>query len=170
MACVLVDPDIELRTLINQSASAVRSIHPEFADCIARVPDLLDLEVADAAREVASMGLIQRELDEQPYDWPGISPFVIPTVVWSLWSALKAGGDFMEAVLLAIEPGGDVDTTAAIAGAIAGTRIGRSALPQNLADLVHDGGSWRADELAVLGEAVVRRSKAIPHGTRSTRS
>jgi ADP-ribosylglycohydrolase len=82
--------------------------------------------------------------------WPGISPFVIPSVLWSLYAFLHSPDDYWRAVTIAIEVGGDVDTTAAMTGALSGARLGRSAIPGWLARRVNDDGSWGHDELVAL--------------------
>jgi ADP-ribosylglycohydrolase len=47
-------------------------------------------------------------------------------------------------------PGGDVDTTAAMTGALAGARVGLRGLPEDMAVLVHDRGAWGYDQLVAL--------------------
>jgi ADP-ribosylglycohydrolase len=53
-------------------------------------------------------------------------------------------------VCTAVAVGGDVDTTAAMAGAISGARVGLAGLPRSLARLVTDRGTWGYDELVDL--------------------
>jgi ADP-ribosylglycohydrolase len=56
----------------------------------------------------------------------------------------------MCAVQTAIEVGGDVDSTAAMTGALSGARLGLAALPAWQARLVNDNGTWGHDELVEL--------------------
>ena len=68
-----------------------------------------------------------RQVGVQPdyiNNWEGISPFVTGSVLWSLYSFLRSPDDYWGAISTAIAVGGDVDTTAAMTGAIAGTRVG----------------------------------------------
>ena len=55
--------------------------------------------------------------------------FVIDTLSASLWACANAP-DFERAVTLAVNLGGDSDTTGAIAGSIAGARFGAEAIPR----------------------------------------
>ncbi|MBA3259176.1 MAG: ADP-ribosylglycohydrolase family protein, partial [Gemmatimonadales bacterium] len=80
----------------------------------------------------------------------GISPFVIPSVVWSLYAFLQSPDDYWEAVCTAIAVGGDTDTMAAMTGAIAGGRLGTGALPPTLIARLRDRGHWDAAALSRL--------------------
>ena len=82
--------------------------------------------------------------------WPGISPFVIPSVLWSLYAFLRTPDDYWQAVCAAIAVGGDVDTTAAMTGAIAGARAGLAAIPADLAACLNDRGTWGFEALTAL--------------------
>lgn len=84
------------------------------------------------------------------YAWQGISPFVVSSVLWSLYAFLRSPDDYWETMRTAIRVGGDVDTTAAMAGAISGARIGLEGLPMDLAREVTDQGTWGFDELVAL--------------------
>lgn len=84
------------------------------------------------------------------YRWEGISPFVVPSVLWSLYTFLRTPGDYWETVRTAIAVGGDVDTTAAMAGAISGAYLGLRALPDELARDLHDQGTWGYGDLVAL--------------------
>ncbi len=75
--------------------------------------------------------------------WEGISPFVVSSVLWSLYAFLRSPDDYWEAIRIAIAVGGDVDTT----GAIAGVRLGLRALPLPLARRLTDQGTWNFEEL-----------------------
>lgn len=86
----------------------------------------------------------------------GIAPHVTPSVVWAVYAALKHPRDAVQALAAAVVVGGDVDTTAAIAGAIVGARVGLSALPASVR-AVHDRGEQGHDDLAALA-AALRRS------------
>jgi ADP-ribosylglycohydrolase len=80
----------------------------------------------------------------------GVSPFVVPSVLWSLYAFLRSPDDYWESVCTAIVVGGDTDTTAAMTGAIAGGRLGRAALPDPLLGRLTDRGTWNAGELGRL--------------------
>jgi len=86
----------------------------------------------------------------------GISPFVTESVLWSLYAFLRTPDDYTSAIHTAIIAGGDVDTTAAMTGAIAGARNGLEAIPPSLANRVNDQGSWGADQLKALARKLWR--------------
>jgi ADP-ribosylglycohydrolase len=83
-------------------------------------------------------------------DWRGITPFVISSVLWSLYCFLKTPGDYWETVCTAIRAGGDTDTTAAMAGAISGAYLGLDLIPSHLASRLTDQEKWGFDELVKL--------------------
>ena len=83
--------------------------------------------------------------------WPGISPFVTSSVLWSLYAFVKNPDDYWECIITSIAPGGDVDTTAAMAGAISGARVGLKGIPADIAQQVNDKGEQGHDYLVDLG-------------------
>ncbi|GIW71243.1 MAG: hypothetical protein KatS3mg102_0785 [Planctomycetota bacterium] len=123
-----------------------------FAAELERLPALLEQQPPEAARQLARAGLPPGSAP----DWPGISPFVLPSVLWSLYCFLRAPDDWLAAVHTAIAAGGDTDTTAAMTGALAGARLGRGALPPSELALVQDRGGWREAELGALAELAWR--------------
>lgn len=124
--------------------------HEEFAGLVRTLPDLVDLPGDYALARIVHAGLIEEEEDIQTEIWPGISPFVIPTVLWSLRCVLAHSDDFVAGVLATIEGGGDADSTAAIAGAILGARLGIEGIPDSYAAMVHDDGEWGLAQLVDL--------------------
>ena len=82
--------------------------------------------------------------------WEGISNQVLPSVAWSLYAAFRSPADWWETVCSAIQAGGDTDTTAAMAGAIAGARVGPAGLPGPLLERLTDRGTWGAGALLAL--------------------
>jgi ADP-ribosylglycohydrolase len=86
----------------------------------------------------------------------GVSPFVVTSVLWSLYAFLRSPDDYWESICIAIAAGGDTDTTAAMTGAIAGGRLGRAALPDSLLERLTDRGRWSAGDLAGLARECAR--------------
>ncbi|HEQ98952.1 MAG TPA: ADP-ribosylglycohydrolase family protein [candidate division Zixibacteria bacterium] len=84
--------------------------------------------------------------------WPGISPFVISSVLWSLYSFLRYKDSYWDAISTAVSIGGDVDTTGAMTGAVAGAHNGEEALPKHLTKLLNDRGIWGYEELTALAD------------------
>jgi ADP-ribosylglycohydrolase len=73
---------------------------------------------------------------------------------------LRTPDDYWGAICTAIAVGGDVDTTAAMTGALSGAHLGFDRLPVDLARPLTDQGTWRLSELVDLAH----RSPAIEHG------
>ena len=116
------------------------------ADAVRGVAAWLDLTPVEAARALHRSGLDSSAGDR----WRGVSSFVVPSVAWSLYAFLRSPDDYWTVVSTAIGAGGDTDTMAAIAGAMAGARGGVGALPGPLLGFLNDQGTWRAPELTSL--------------------
>ena len=80
--------------------------------------------------------------------------YVVDTLQAALWSVLTTT-TFEEAVVTAVGLGGDTDTTAAVAGAIAGALYGGAAIPERWREQVqyHDELESLADRLHQLAYA-----------------
>jgi ADP-ribosylglycohydrolase len=130
----------------------VAGIDDGFTAALRCLPTWLTLSPNIAAVEIAVAGLAAGERPK----WHGISPFVTPSVLWALYSFLRSPDEYWETILTAIGVGGDVDTTAAMAGAIAGARLGPEAIPSQLAACIHDQGTWTASDLKELASNAAR--------------
>lgn len=127
-------------------ADLTSGVERAFREHLERLSGWVSLEPREAAGHISRVG-IEKEAAE---GWDEITPFVIPSVLWSLYSFLRTPDSFLQTVSTAIAVGGDVDTTAAMAGAISGARVGLAGLPEKLARRVNDNGSWHAEDLAQL--------------------
>jgi ADP-ribosylglycohydrolase len=145
VALALEPAAIEAGKFVARLVKLCRGLDAGFADCLKQLPAWLELPPAEAVAPIARAGLAA------DYDapWPGISPFVVPSVIWSLYAFLRTPEDYWAAISTAIAVGGDVDTTAAMTGAMSGARVGLEALPP-LARQVHDQGTWDYDDLVAL--------------------
>lgn len=97
-----------------------------------------------------------KKIGDVPEHWghkQGIPPFVTQSVLWSLYAFFCYPGDYVEAVSTAISGGGDVDTTAAMTGALCGARMGLSAIPDRWAIRVQDNETWGYKDLCTLAQA-----------------
>ena len=140
-----------------------------FLEDIAGSVELDDVSVAQAIRGLsqwvsldpaaAARHLHQSGLDCAHPEWRGISAFVTPSVVWSLYAFLRSPDDYWETMCTAIGVGGDTDSMAAMAGAISGARSGPAVLPQDLVSRLHDRGEWGAEAL----NSLARDCAAIVH-------
>jgi ADP-ribosylglycohydrolase len=122
------------------------------AEAIRGLGQWAHLAPVDAARRLHDERLDPSYTDE----WRGISAFVTPSVVWSLYAFLHAPDDYWANVCTAIGVGGDTDTMAAIAGAISGARVGPGALPAGLVQRLNDRGGWGRDALIELARRAAR--------------
>ncbi len=134
-----------------------RPLDATFAAELRNLERWLTLPPDEAGPEIARAGLQPGFSDR----WEGISPFVTSSVLWSLYSFLRTPDDYWETICTAIAVGGDVDTTAAMAGAMSGARLGLGALPGDLTAKLIDQGAWGYDELVELAT----RCHAIKTGT-----
>lgn len=139
------DP-VEAHDFLTEVASQAGTIEPSVADAIRGLRGWVALAPEAAARRLHAEGLDPMYADE----WRGVSAFVTPSVVWSLYAFLRGPDDYWTTVCTAIEAGGDTDTTAAIAGAIAGARLGPAGLPAALVARLNDRGGWGSESLTDL--------------------
>ncbi len=148
VALALREGPVEPKSFCAEVAARASHSHAPFAAQI----DALGAW-ADAATPAEALPRIlesARLLGATPDGWRGISPFVVPSVLWSLYSFLRSPDDYWEVACTAIGVGGDVDTTAAMACAISGARVGLAGLPQKLLERLEDRGTWRLAELRAL--------------------
>jgi len=85
--------------------------------------------LAESASEPGIREAILRAVDSRP---PAMSGFVLHTLTGALW-AVYGAASFEDAVWRAVQLGHDADTVGAVAGALAGARWGRAAIPEDLA-------------------------------------
>lgn len=134
--------------LLKDVAEVIEPLYEYFSDDLLELADLHD----DSATKEE---LMEWTLSTQPptSDWPGVSPYVRTTVLWALNAFLLSPRNFRETLKNALEPGGDVDTTAAIAGALSGVYNGSSVIPDRLIDQLHDRGTiWNGAHLKDLSD------------------
>jgi ADP-ribosylglycohydrolase len=131
---------------VAQLSELTKAFDPVLAEALLQMPAWLRQPTLAAAQEIATVGIAPGFQDV----WQWISPFVTASVLWSIYSFLQTPDDYMQAVSTAIAAGGDVDTTAAMTGAISGARVGLEQIPDELAQLVNDDGSWGYDSLLQL--------------------
>jgi len=148
VALVLQNKPINPDSFLSSLAEWTSSIEPAFTVELKKLVEWISMPPDKAVDFISKAGIDEDYVDED--EWQGISPFVTSSVLWSLYSFLRAPDDYMETIYTAIEGGGDVDTTAAMAGAISGAYLGLDAIPSNLFHHLTDRGTWRFDELVEL--------------------
>lgn len=139
-----IDPDSFLTELAQQT----QMIDGSVTDGLLHLRKWIPLPPETAAQWIAQAGGVPESLQ----NWEGISPAVIPSVLWSLYSFLRSPSDYWETVCTAIAVGGDVDTTAAMAGAISGAYLGLDAIPTSIRHLINDQGNWGYLQLTELAD------------------
>ena len=147
-ALALTGEKIDTDEYANQVAAWMDGYHKTFADYVRRLPEWVELSPSEAVTEIAHAG----EKPGYVSGWPGISPYVIPSVLWSLYAFLKYPDSYFDAIAVALAVGGDVDTTAAMTGALSGAYLGIDGMPRHLAEMVNDDEEWGYRELARLAE------------------
>ena len=125
------DPAIDAVDLCDGLADATKDLHVEVSALLRELPSKADSE--DAKQWIASAGQASSEFAE-----PIISPFVIPTVLASIYCIIRHRSSWAGAVTSAVQLGGDVDTLGAIVGALAGTIHGVEGIPSNLVSDLQD--------------------------------
>lgn len=148
VALVVQEHTLEPKPFLGQLAEWTSRVDDVFPSCLEHLAEWIKLPIADTTRFVRRAGLPRDFKDE----WQGISPFVVGSVLWSLYSFLTSPDDYWETICTAIAVGGDVDTTAAMAGAISGAHVGLSGIPDTLARKVTDQATWNYDELVQLAD------------------
>jgi ADP-ribosylglycohydrolase len=143
-------PAIDAVSFCSDIAEAMNGYEPTFAEMVAQLPALTEEPPEVAVGVIAWSGMVRPEFDS-----PIITPFVIPTVLASLWCLLRHPDSWPRAVGSAIRLGGDVDTLGAIVGALAGALLGVSAIPPHLRETVQQ--SERIQELALRYHVLTAR-------------
>ncbi len=139
---------VERLEFLGRLSELVASVEASFAGSLMSLSGWVTLPPEQAAAHISRAGL-ERKPDEGR---DGIPPFVIPSVLWSLYSFLRSPEDYWQTIRTAIAVGGDVDTTAAMAGAISGSRLGLDAVPRALARRLTDRGAWGFSGLTGLAD------------------
>jgi ADP-ribosylglycohydrolase len=137
---------IEPASLCASLSRSTAAYDPVLSTALQQLPRWIQMPPAEAVQTIASIGAEPTYSD----GWAGISPFVTPSVLWSLYSVLRSPTDYWAAICTAIAVGGDVDTTAAMAGAIAGAAVGLRGVPREALGLVTDQGEWGYGALVEL--------------------
>jgi ADP-ribosylglycohydrolase len=148
VAIALRGRPVEPVPFLARLAELTEEVEPRFAAYLRRLGRWLPLPPEEAVTRISKEGL-EHQL---AYEWRGISPFVVGSVLWSLYSFLRSPDDYRETIRTAIAVGGDVDTTAAMAGAISGAQLGLDAVPPNLTHRLTDRGTWGQADLIDLAD------------------
>lgn len=133
VACAITAREIDTDRFLQLTSASIAPQSPEFANHILALANWLTLD------ETAALEAIVDASGQSPLPRGfGISVSVEPTVLASMYAFLMSPNDYPATVERAIRAGGDVDTTAAIAGAICGAHNGVDAIPEHLVASVKD--------------------------------
>jgi ADP-ribosylglycohydrolase len=141
---------LEITTFLGDLSECAGAEDEAFGAAIRDLASWVPLDAVAAARHVHETRLDPAHGER----WQGISAFVVPSVLWSLYAFARSPDDYWETICTAIGVGGDTDTLAAMAGAISGARAGIGGLPRPLVDRVHDRSEWDAAALTQLARDV----------------
>jgi|SRR5262245_44231697 len=134
-------------------ARRVESLDPVLAAGVRRVPSWLAGRPRVAAAEIASFAEPPEGTPHAFERWHGISPFATPSALYAFY-AYRASPDDPAAVLRrSVSVGGDVDTVAAMAGAMVGAAVGMSGLDVRLqawSACLNDRDTFGRDDLVAL--------------------
>jgi ADP-ribosylglycohydrolase len=146
VSLALTHARIDYMHFLEEIAGLAGMVDPAARDAYASLADWVSLEPAQALESMVNAGYAMGEIE----DWQGITPFVTGSVMWSLYSFLHSPESYLDAIATAVWVGGDVDTTAAMAGAISGAYLGLGNIPQSLAENLTDQGRWGFEDLIGL--------------------
>ena len=107
--------------LLNKLDLVTRRIDEDFAEHMLKIPQALETDTPKAAHELLGRGWVAEE-----------------AVAGAIYANVKHPSSFRGIILEAANSGGDTDSKACIAGAIAGARLGREAIPSSWVEGVED--------------------------------
>jgi ADP-ribosylglycohydrolase len=136
---------------IDSIAEITSRVSSEFSNELKILKTLVKNQDRSAAlKKIIKLGLASGEKS-----WHGmISYGVTQTTLWALYAVCSNPDSFVKCIAEAIVVGGDVDTTAAIAGGILGARVGLVGVPKVWANLIHDLDSWDNTQCCDLVKSV----------------
>lgn len=152
--------ETERGPFLGRLADWTEAVDATVAAALRRLEDWMDLPPGEAVILIGRAGLD----DPQGKEWKGITPFVVGSVLWSIYSFLRSPDDYWETICTAIAAGGDTDTTAAMAGAVSGAYLGIGSLPAELTARLNDRGKWGLEMLRTLAEECYGLKESPDHG------
>ena len=132
VAYAATSSEIDTASFLDAVCRSVADRSPGFAERVFQLREWL------AVAETAALEAIVAEEGRDKGRGFGIPAMVEPTVLAALYVFLKSPDDYLETIDRALRVGGDVDTVAAIAGAISGAHNGLDAIPAHLVAGVKD--------------------------------
>jgi ADP-ribosylglycohydrolase len=156
VALAATEPRIDRRGWSRQLAEWVGAEDAGVAAVVGGLHEWADLVPVEAARHVHAARLDPGA----PGEWQGNSTYAPASVAGALYAFLRTPDDYWSTIRTAIAVGGDTDTMAAMAGAIAGGRLGPGALSAAMLARLTDRGRYGADYLEALARDAARYALA----------
>ncbi len=111
------------------------------------------VEYGENANDKDVLEVVVNAYQDKRRGWEGITPSARASFIWALYSFLRHPNDYRSAVSLAVWPGGDVDSTASMAGQLVGAYNGKACLPYGpLFGLTAEGLGQKGDLNRVVGK------------------
>ncbi len=154
---VLTRKGFSMAELVDEATGLAEQVAPGFARSLFRLKQYVCLEPEKALPLIAAEG-------GGGVKATGLTPFVVPTVLWALYSFLRSPDDYLETIYTAISCGGDVDSTSAMAGSVSGAYLGEEALPAEITGRLTDQGQWGWQELRGLSHRVWEVKRELSGG------
>jgi hypothetical protein len=151
---------MDLAKVVLQIAEDISALSPMYADLLRALPQLRDVDLSIAITRVMDMGMLCGD-PPAPTSAPLTGACMVGSIwcgaghssAWSMLAFLRHPDDFVACVRFAVSGGGDTDTTAAMAGALCGARVGVHGIPTAWLAGIHDQGQWSAVRLVALCDA-----------------
>eukprot|EP01112_Ceratiomyxa_fruticulosa_P014333 TRINITY_DN409_c0_g3_i1.p1 TRINITY_DN409_c0_g3~~TRINITY_DN409_c0_g3_i1.p1 ORF type:complete len:633 (-),score=116.34 TRINITY_DN409_c0_g3_i1:108-1736(-) len=142
-------PPLETDSFLSKVAQIVTTIDPSVAQIFLSLREWIRLPPNEA------LFLIHTLRKNTPYDQQvGVSSHVLESVVWSIYCFLRHPDNYVVTVCEAIQAGGTVSGTAAMAGCLSGAyNLGRG-VPKPFAARLNDQGQWGKSELCHLAQTI----------------
>jgi ADP-ribosylglycohydrolase/alpha-beta hydrolase superfamily lysophospholipase len=138
-------------------AARVRAMDPVLASGLEALPGWLALPEEEVAARVTAHASPPRGAAHAFEAWHGISPFATPSALYAVFAYARSPGDAPRVLERAVAVGGDVDTVAAMAGAMVGAAVGLAGLGPRLARWarsLEDQGAYGFAELVRIAHAL----------------
>ncbi len=140
---------------LQRMAEACDELDPRLSNAVRNMERTLTMADDKALAYIKAVG---RD-PASPYpELVGISPFAPPSSLFALYCFLRAPNDPAEVLRSCIAAGGDTDTTACMAGAMVGARVGLAGLGEQLtgfAEHLNDRGAFGKKDFLALAKRLV---------------
>lgn len=145
---VLLDVDMSAYQFMQRLSVHIEDEDEEMAAHLRKVAGYLRKDVREMLdSDHRCMQYLLEEVQSDTEGWPGISPYCVSSTLWALYAFLKTPYNFWATIQCALLPGGDVDSIAALAGALSGIHNGSAQMPLKVLELLTDEQGIGSEEL-----------------------